>query len=217
MLQNFLKAWQNNRGNLLLVLGAVAGIMMCLVWYFKLVPKVRFVSRNVSGAIISTSLRQTLCPLVATVRLVAQPPAEEETPVVDLKAMVELHIPNDILQPGQAPLFSRELTIRNDGVAKAVVFHDIQPGTYAVLVYLDLNDNQKFDFDVELLKPLEPYRLSRGPVRVDHPGDPADPADPAAKPVVDAVPKPFDLVRAGIEVTTDQTTLVEFDFRQARK
>lgn len=128
-------------------------------------------------------------------RLVAQPPAEEETPVVDLKAMVELHIPNDILQPGQAPLFSRELTIRNDGVAKAVVFHDIQPGTYAVLVCPpDLNDNQKFDFDVELLKPLEALSLVLSAVRVDHPGDPADPADPAAKPVVDAVPKPFDLV-----------------------
>lgn len=222
MLQHFIKAWQNNRGNLLVILGTVAGILMCLVWYFKLVPKVRFVSRNFGGSIISNSLRQTQCPLVATVRLVTQTAADEETPVVDLKAIVELHTPNEVLQPGQAPLFSRQLSISNDGIAKAVVFQDLLPGSYAVLVYLDLNDNQKFDIDIESMKPLEPYRLSRGPDPVE-PTDPADatdptvPAKPSAKPAVDSVPKPFDLVRAGIEVSNDQTTLVEFDFRQARK
>ncbi len=203
MLQHFLKAWKNNRGNLLLGLGVVAGILMCLVWYFKLVPEVRFASRSVNGTLISSSQRLLPSPLVATLRITAQPPSDEETPLVDLKAHVELYKPADSLLPEQAPLFSRFTTLRNDGVAQAVVFNDVQPGIYAVLAYLDLNDNQKFDIDAESHKALEPYRLSQATA----------PTDQAA----DYKPKPFDLERAAIEVVLDQTTLVEFDFRQAKK
>lgn len=200
MLQNFLKAWHHNRGNWLLSLGVVAGLLMCLVWYFQLVPEIRLISRSVSGTLISKTLRSEQSPLVVTLRIPVLNATTIETPLVDLRAIVELHLPNESVQSDMTSLFSRSVTLRNDGTPQAVVFSEVQPGRYAVLAYIDLNNNEKFDLD-ESTQPLEPFRLSRRPL-----------VGPAA---TNLPAKVLDLEDAGVEVVSGQATLVEFDFRQA--
>jgi hypothetical protein len=208
MLQNFAKAWRNNRGNWLLTSGTIAGILMCLVWYLDWVPDVRWATRNVSGTQVSKSQRSDQSPLVVTIRIPLQASAVEEMPVVDLRFIVELHLANDTLQPEQIPLFSRSITLRNDGKPQAVVFGDVQPGLYAVLAYIDLNNNEKFDCD-EAMQPLEPFRLSRG----DQPMDNSSKDNLAKESISDAPPELFDLEQAGVEVVSGEVSLIEFDFR----
>jgi hypothetical protein len=208
MLQNFAKAWRNNRGNLLLTSGIIAGILMCLVWYLDLVPDVRFVGRNVTGTQVSTSQRSDQSPLVVTLRIPMQATAVEEMPLIDLRFVVELHLASETWQPEQIPLFSRSTTLRNDGKPQAVVFGDVQPGMYAVLAYIDLNNNEKFDCD-ESMQPLEPFRLSRG-----NPSKESSSEDTGVKGSdSQAPPQPFNLEQAGVEVVSSEVTLIEFDFR----
>ncbi len=202
MLQHFLKAWTNNRGNLLLILGTIAGILMCLVWYFQLVPEVRLITRNFNSSLISRTQLADQSQLVVTLRIPAQSPSAEAQPALELQAIVELHLPTETLQPDQLPLLLRSVALRNDGKPQVVVFTDVQPRTYAVLAYIDLNQNEKFDFD-DAGKATEPYRLSRGTGEIIR--------------ETDRVPHPLDLEPAGVEAVSKQATLVEFDFRQAAK
>ena len=57
----------------------------------------------------------------------------------------------------QAPLVGLESAIE-DGKA-SVTFTDVEPGTYAILLFHDKNDNKQMDFDTSGM-PLEMYGVS---------------------------------------------------------
>ena len=76
------------------------------------------------------------------------------------KVILTLHNKNTFLVKPNG-LNSIETTIEN-GKIKAV-FKDIAPGTYAVLVLHDENENKAMDFDTNRM-PLESYGMSNNPL-----------------------------------------------------
>ncbi|MEZ6080971.1 MAG: hypothetical protein R3C56_36465 [Pirellulaceae bacterium] len=76
MLKSILKSWKENRGNLLLALGSAAGLLMCLVWYFDLVPEVRLIARSPSTLVSASGPRSAPNSLVGIVRV----PSRERLP-----------------------------------------------------------------------------------------------------------------------------------------
>ena len=223
MLHKFWKAWQSNGGNLLLILGGAAGLVMCLAWYFQWVPDVRMVGRSVSGALVSKSQRSEPSPLVVVLRfpVIHTDPATEMS-TSDVSAIVELHLASGGLQPDLSPLQQRAIPLPRDGSARALVFADVAPGIYAVLAYLDLNHNERLDIDASL-KSIEPYRLSTA-ARAEQSTLPAENRVPAAtaesaqattaKVAADDRSRGVELEAAGVDVVLGETRLVEIDFRQ---
>lgn len=156
MLRSILKSWKENRGNLLLVLGAVAGLIMSLVWYFDLVPEVSLTARSLPGTLISTAPRSASRSLVGIVRL----PVVEEGAPVTRQVIVEVYPPSDAVLQQHPPLLVQSVKLRNDSAPVAVVFNDLPTGKYAAVAYVDLNENGRFDID-ESGDISEPFCLAR--------------------------------------------------------
>lgn len=232
MIRQILKSWQENRGNLLVLLGSLAGIMMCLVWYFQLVPEVSLMSRGIPGTLISTAPPPNSSLLVALIRRPIQNSASANTTPgaiigEPLRAIVEVYSPHDALSQQTTPLLIQSVALRDDGVPVAVVFHDLRPGKYAAVAYIDVNGNGSFDtHEDESGNITEPFCLARslGPAHAagaanEAPGSPVgegidaatgsqDVASAAGAPVATA-----ELLPPGIfEVTAMQAALVVLDF-----
>ncbi len=194
MLQNLSDSWKNNRGNLLLSLGAVTGVLMCVVWYYDLVPEVALAQRGLAAQSIRTS-RTDQSVLVAIVQTppLKQPPVAtgENEALPPVRVIVEMLSPQGFLHATEATSFRRTIDLAPLGGKQAVILSDIPPGSYAVLAFIDLNDNGKLDFDAENINATEPYRLSKLP----------------RKHTV-----PIDLEATAIEINAQQTALVEFNF-----
>ena len=212
MLKSILKSWKENRGNLLLALGSVAGLLMCIVWYFQLVPDVRLIARSLPDTFVSASgPRSAPNSLVGIVRT---PPRQRliqtSSPEV-VHAVVEVYPPNDAI-PEQlyTPLLVQTVTLPEAGGPVAVVFNDLPPGRYAAVAYIDLNDNGRFDIEESDLKG-EPFSLARlpGPPRLRPTSNEKLSGDEDSKDGASEVP-------AGIfELETGQVTLILFDFDSA--
>jgi hypothetical protein len=208
MLKSILKSWKENRGNLLLILGSVAGLVMSLVWYFELVPEITLVTRNMPGTLVSTGPRVASSSLVGIVRAPARQQLPESAPTAVRQAVVEVYPPSHAPPENLSPLLLQTVELRDDGGPVAVVFNDLPPGKYAAVAYIDLNDNGRFDIE-ELGVTNEPFCLGRlaGPPRQsnavgsgnsDNAGDQAD-ASPAFP--------------AGVfELDPHRATLIVFDF-----
>ncbi len=212
MLKSILKPWKENRGNLLLVLGSVTGLLMCLVWYFDLVPEVRLIARSQPSSPVSASGPHSAPnSLVGIVRL----PARGRLPITSspesMRAVVEVYPPHDTI-PEQlfTPLLVQKVALPEAGGPMAVVFNDLLPGKYTALAYIDLNDNGRFDFDEPSLN-SEPFRLARllGPPRQPTTVNEELSSDAGS---TDGAPE----LPAGIfELETGQATLIVFDFESA--
>lgn len=167
MIRQILKSWHENRGNLLLVLGSLAGLLMCLIWYFQLVPEVSLMSRGIPGTLISASPRPNSTSLVALVRRpvhsLANPnTTNDERTGEPPRAIVEVYSPDGTLSQQTTPLLVQSVTLRDDGVPVAVVFHDLRPGQYAAVAYIDVNGNGSFDTrEAESGSVTEPFCMAR--------------------------------------------------------
>lgn len=211
MLKSILKSWKENRGNLLLALGSLAGLLMCLVWYFDLVPEVRLIARSPSTLVSASGPRSAPNSLVGIVRV----PARERLPQASspelTRAVVEIYPPQDTI-PEQlfSPLLVQAVTLPDAGGPMAVVFNDLPPGKYAGVAYIDLNNNGRFDIELPGAK-SEPFSLARltGPPRQptatnkELSGDESSTGDELELP-------------AGIfELEAGRATLIVFDFDPA--
>lgn len=239
MIRQFSKSWKENRGNLLLLLGSLAGLLMCLVWYFQLVPEVSLLNRAVPGTLVSASSRPSSSSLVAIIRNLPGSPlsttASANTSWGEARqVIVEVYAPHDPLPHQSAPLLIQSVPLRDDGVPVAVVFSDLQPGMYAAVAYIDVNDSGSFDtYQAGGETVAEPFCLARllGPSRgaavgpgksVAQPSSNASTAAAAADGVSlkesplghAAVPDQADEPQApGVfEVTAGQATLIVLDF-----
>ncbi len=173
MIRQILNSWRENRGNLLVLLGLLAGLLMCLIWYFQLVPDVALLNRRVPGTLVSTASRPNSSSLVAIVRSplrktlhtrAGQASSWSEVP----QAIVEVYAPHDPLPPQAAPLLIQSVSLRGDGVPVAVVFSDLQPGRYAAVAYIDVNDSGALDtYQADGETIAEPFCVARllGPAR----------------------------------------------------
>lgn len=232
MIRQILKAWKENRGNLLVLLGSLTGLLMCLIWHFQLVPEVGLMSRGVPGTLISATPRPNSSSLVAIVRRSARNPPTEgagtsagsgDAP----QAIVEVYSPYDPLPHQAAPLLIQAVPLRDDGVPVAVVFADLQPGKYAAVAYIDFNDSGMFDtYQSGAETIVEPFCLARlpGPAGVKGAAstsspsasqtgvDGLSPSDPSQDQpaVTDAAGTP--LPPGVFEVVPGQATLIVLDF-----
>jgi uncharacterized protein (DUF2141 family) len=64
------------------------------------------------------------------------------------------------------PLMATSVTIEN-GMATAI-FENVEPGSYAIMVLHDLNENNTMDFDVNRM-PTEAYGMSNNPMNYGPP------------------------------------------------
>lgn len=184
----WLVSWHNNRGNFLLGLAFAAGLVMCIVWYFDMVPDIRLVPHTTSTAATQIT-RQDKNQLVVTIRGPELPTAMLEAEAY-FAGEVELYSPVGSLRDRSPPLLSRRFELR-DNRPVAIVFEIPVTGEYAVMAYFDLNENGVLDLD-ENHVPAEPFRLSRSPTAQEN---------------------VLDLYHAAVRVRPAATTLVDFDFR----
>ena len=167
MIRQIVKAWSENSGNLLVVLGSVAGLLMCLTWYFQLLPEVSLMARGIPGTLVSASPRPNSSSLVAIVRT---PTHDSASPIAmvnadtgeTLRAIVEVYSPHDSLLQENPPLLAQSVALRADGAPVAVVFHDLPPGKYAAVAYIDVNGSGSFDmYESASEGTTEPFCLAR--------------------------------------------------------
>lgn len=209
MLKSILKSWKENRGNLLLILGSVAGLMMCLVWYFQLVPEVHLMARSLPSTLVSASgPRAAPNSLVGIVRLPPRGQLPQTSSPALMHAVVEVYPPHDTISEHLfSPLLVQAVTLPEAGGPVAVVFNDLPPGRYAAVAYIDLNDNGRFDIEEAGLI-SEPFSLARLF------GSPRQPTAANADLSQDeGTPDQAAVLPAGIfELDTDQATMIVFDF-----
>ncbi|MCA9181461.1 MAG: DUF2141 domain-containing protein [Planctomycetales bacterium] len=211
MLKSILKSWNENRGNLLLAFGSVAGLLMCLVWYFDLVPEVRLIARSPSTLVSANGPRSAPTSLVGIVRV----PARERLPQTSsselTRAVVEIYPPQDTIPEKLfSPLLVQDVALPDAGGPMAVVFNDLPPGKYAGVAFIDLNSNGRFDVE-ESGAQSEPFSLARltGPPREP---TAANKELSGAESSTDEEPE----LPAGIfELEAGRATLIVFDFESA--
>ncbi len=212
MLKSILKSWKENRGNLLLALGSVAGLMMCLVWYFQLVPEVRLMALSLPSTMVSsTGPRSAPNSLVGILRLPPRERLAKSLTPESLRAVVEVYPPHDtITEHLFSPLLVQVVTLPEGGGPVAVVFNDLPPGRYAAVAYIDLDDNGRFDLDEAKLN-SEPFSLARllGPPRQ------ASAANDLLNETGGAIAEAPELPVGIFELETGRTTLIVFDFESA--
>lgn len=209
MLKPILKSWKENRGNLLLALGSMAGLLMCLVWYFDFVPEVRLVARSLPSTLVSaTAPRSAPNSLVGIVHLPARGLLPQASSSESTRAVVEVYPPNDTI-PEQlfSPLLAQTVTLPEAGGPMAVVFNDLPPGKYAAVAYIDLNNNGRFDIEESGLK-SEPFSLAR----LARPARPSTVANEDLSGVEGSTDGTPELPAGIFELETGQATLIVFDF-----
>ena len=212
MLKSILKSWEENRGNLLLLLGSAAGLLMCLTWYFQLVPEVHLLARSLPSTLVSTSApRSVPNSLVGIVRLPPRASFTKTSSTEVLHAVGEVYPPLETIPERLfSPLLVQTITLPKAGGPVAVVFNDLQPGRYAAVAYIDFNDNGRFDIEESGVK-SEPFSLARlfGPPRQPTADDESLSGDGSSTEQAAEFP-------AGLfELETGQATLIVFDFVSA--
>lgn len=208
MLQQIMNSWKDNRGNLLLLLGACAGVLMSVVWYFKLIPEITLVGRGLPSTLISSSSMVDPNPLVALIRAPGLP-TDQSFP--DAHVVVEVYPSNEALTQQLSPLYLQAITLPTDGRLRAVVFNNLSPGQYAAVAYIDINDNGRFDVD-EKGTFSEPFRLAhvvdaspRDEVAADNGDEDVSQEDPSTE-ETERLPDGIFELRPG------QANLIQFSF-----
>ena len=150
-MNSFQSAWNKNRGNLLLVIAALASVMVSCVWYFDLLPNIRFVSAEQPLSVASPVANP---PSIIVVTLEPDKTPSEEP----VSGYVRVHSPFGRLPESPSPIAFREFTVIDQRIMP-VVFTELPAGQYALSAFLDLNENGLLDFDDKGI-PLEPVRMS---------------------------------------------------------
>ncbi len=153
MFEHLSTAWKYNRGTLLIVIGGVAGTLMCGIWYFQLLPNIEFTPQTTVSATLPTQFSL----LVVTIRGPRHLPdnlGEEQLP----KGYFQLFSAAGTLADRGTPHLSREFILDGEDIV-ALAIDDMQPGTYSALAFIDTNFNGQLDFN-DQGQAIEPFRLS---------------------------------------------------------
>lgn len=136
--------WRDNHGGWLLSVAALACISLGIVWRLDLVPEFE-ISRSPKRPLLSQTITSQNSILVAQIN------ASDKS--ADVRGMILLFPPDgDPLQP---PSFQQAFQLDASGMTTVLMV--LQPGTFKVIAFLDLNNNGQLDFEES--KPLEPMRL----------------------------------------------------------
>lgn len=150
MFKRIRSAWNNNHGTQLLVIGCVASVAMCLLWYRQWLPEINFGQ----PAAISRPTGTVTAPGHFVGRIVSSPPADGEQ-VRGLLLLFAYHTLDEVDQ--HTP--TRTLPFQLDPEGTATIVEELPPGRYAAFAFLDYNENGRLDFN-SAGDPLEPFQTS---------------------------------------------------------
>jgi hypothetical protein len=140
----FRSAWRENNGWWLLTSAALIGSLLCLLWFFQLLPEVWIASPN-NQPILSQTIQSQNSILVAQVN------ATENA--MGKKGFIFLYRPEGF--PNDLPAYQQGFELDESGMVTLLMV--LPSGTYKTVAFLDLNDNGQLDFDGD--QPLEPIRF----------------------------------------------------------
>lgn len=141
------KTWNYNHGNMLLILGFIAGVTMSTAWHMNLLPDFAPAPRSFKGTSRTVKLRPRL--VVVTV---------DGHNLPSESGGIYIFLPEQELSSDAAPIYARTFEFDASGLA-AFVISDLQPGSYSAVVYCDSNSNGVMDFN-ESGNIVEPFSLS---------------------------------------------------------
>ena len=154
MFKNLLQVWRRNRGNWLFIIAVVTVALASVLWRFDLLPQIQL---EPSTPYNDGLLRGRPQPVRLVFTLLGgKELGGEELGQSPVKGFVQ------ILKPSRQPSGNRDsiktvaFELSPDGVT-AVFIDDLPAGTYAPLIYLDLNENGELDRD-EKGQAIEPSR-----------------------------------------------------------
>lgn len=134
MIQSSSNTWKSNGGNVLLVTAGLATLLVCLVWYLNILPKIEFIAPR------RPAPRRTIFQRPVTVLVVAVLVSEK------YPSIVTIHRPFGEIEDTSDPVAFRQFPAGLPGTQVAV-FTELATGNYAVSAFLDINDNGIFDVD----------------------------------------------------------------------
>lgn len=161
-MQEYLRStWRDNNGWWLVISATLVGSLLCILWFFQLLPDVWIASPN-NQPILS----QTIQPQNSI--LVAQVNATENA--IGKKGFILLYRPEGF--PNDLPAYQTGFQLDESGAVTLLMV--LPPGVYKTVAFLDLNDNGQLDFDGN--QPLEPISFPASKSGVD-PEEAASPLD----------------------------------------
>lgn len=132
-------SWHLNFGPQLLSIGTLVAGLMCVLWYFQLLPD--FDAYNPDSQ-ISTDFRPTSAELVGRFEL----PKEGENSDAALGLLL-IFAENSQIEFSSNPTFSFRVDLADKDAATVIV--RIPIGTYSAIACLDQNNNGLLDFDAD--------------------------------------------------------------------
>lgn len=153
MLQNILKSWKRNHGNLLLTIGVVAALIMSLVWYFNILPDVEFVPDSTLSTQLPAGTNKTT-PVFILVSGPVSPLGQQRRP----SGIIQVHASDGNLDADTQPIQQWEFTLDHAGFA-TIGLMPPRSGSLAIVVFLDRNENGVLDYNSSG-RPTEPLRIT---------------------------------------------------------
>lgn len=169
MLNHFATTWRENRGNLLLMVSAAAGVFVSLIWYTDVIPEIGFVRANTENSTTAVPQSSFLVATIATpnwfkpnLANAAQLPTQQNegdpsAPSQATAGYILVIPPVGNISADMTVIASREFVPLESNV-QALVISGLPAGNYAAIAFLDINGNRLLDFGADEL-PLEPTRI----------------------------------------------------------
>lgn len=149
MLKNFQDIWQRNRGNWLFSVAFLIITTACVLWRFNLLPEIQLEPSTPYDEGIRRGRPQ---PIRLVFTIIAGKKLEQ-SPV---EGMVAIYRPTSRIVDAGEPLKTIGFELEAGQVASVFV-NDLRAGSYAPIVFLDINGNGRLDMS-ENGTPLEPMK-----------------------------------------------------------
>lgn len=138
------RAWRENNGWWLVASAALVGCLLCILWFFQLLPDVWIASPR-NQPILAQTIQSQNGIMVALVNATDNARGK--------RGFILLYRPEGF--PNDLPAYQQGFLLDESGMATLLMV--LPPGTYMTVAFLDLNDNGQLDFDGN--QPLEPISL----------------------------------------------------------
>lgn len=161
MLRSLIQTWQSNRGNLLFTIAVCTTAVFCGLWHYKLLPEIQLQPYSVVGDEIER-IPQPIMLIVTIISRDSKPIGSPKNGEVKLQnGLVALYNPIGNVTDNVEPQSKHRFQLKLGGVT-SVVIDDLPSGTYAPLIYLDLDEDGMLGVDQQG-KPKEPLRTASSP------------------------------------------------------
>lgn len=170
LLQSIRRTWNNNYGSLLLVIGLLAAAAMSGVTYFKLVPEIKIIDDEAFARQLALSSASPRMKVDVIISGELPPSSADSTPVV---GYIMAFPAFGTLDESKEALISKRFVLSDTGVG--LLSCELPTvSQYAIVAFIDKNENQELDFTVgssddgetkedEARWPSEPFRFSNEP------------------------------------------------------